>query len=346
MFRGLSLFIRRARAVFLIGLLATLLSGCEAMHKVDVLNMGMGYMPLETLKTRYETKESRYVDVDGTQVHYRVEGNPDGPTLVLVHAVLASLQTWDGWVDQLKKDYRIIRMDMPGAGLTGPLVGSNDYSIESQVAFFGRFVDKIGLQQFNLAGNSQGGLVAWMYALEHSQRVEKLILLQPAAYRQDIPGIIQFMSFPVIGDLGSVFAPKIIVSFTARRAYGEPDRLNQRIIDRYYDLSLRKGNRYAMVKVLRQLKAFAKDEKYGSMVPLIKVPTLIQWGERDTWLPKEVLKNWHADLPEAPIIIYPWGGHILMEEVPVQTARDADRFLQGLPIKSNMWIDKTQIRVE
>lgn len=321
-------------------LLGGLLSGCQSMQ------LGIGHKSLDLLKTRYETKESRYVEIDGTPVHYRVEGNPDGPTLVLVHAVMASLQTWDGWVGYLKDNYRIIRLDMPGCGLTGPFVNSSEYTPEAMVDFFGKFVDRIGLDHFYLAGNSQGGMVAWMYAAKHPDKVDKLVLVQPIGYPQKLPQIIDFMTMPVIRQVGYVMAPRWIVTMTARQVYADPDRLNDRIIDRYFDLTQREGNRVAMLRTLKDLRRVSSTDQYAKMIPDIKVQTLIEWGEKDTFLPKDALRNWHRDLPDAPVVIYPWGGHITMEEVPMQTSRDADRFLQGLPIKSNMWIDKTLIRSE
>ncbi len=304
---------------------------------------GFGHKPLDELKTRYETKESRYVDINGTEVHYRIEGNPDGPTLILIHAVLASMQTWDGWVNNLKDNYRIVRLDMPGCGLTGPFVNSDDYSPEALESFFNDFVNKLGLDHFYLAGNSQGAMVAWMYALDHPEHVDKMVLIQPIGYPQKLPPIINMMTTPVIRDFGYIAAPKYLVTTVAREVYADPDRLNDRIIERYFDLEQRKGNRIAMLKTLIELRKIARTDRYAKMIPNIKTSTLIEWGERDKFLPKQVLINWHRDLPKAPIVIYPWGGHVTMEEVPMQTSRDADRFFQGLPVKSNMWIEKTQI---
>ncbi len=323
-------------ALALMVILLGALGGCST--------LGFGHKPLNELKARYETKDSRYVDIDGTEVHYRIEGNLDGPTLLLIHAVTASLQTWDGWVDNLKDNYRIVRLDMPGCGLTGPFVNSDDYSPEALEHFLAQFIDKVGLDHFDLAGNSQGAMVAWMYAIKHPDHVDKMVLIQPIAYPQKLPQIIDFITMPVIRDIGYVMAPKFLVTTIARQVYGDPDRLNDRIIDRYFDLEQRKGNRVAMLKTLVQLRHISHTEKYARMVPLIKVPTMIEWGEKDNFLPRAVLERWHHDLPKAPIVIYPWGGHITMEEVPMQTSRDADRFFSGLPIKSNMWIESTEIQ--
>ncbi len=319
----------------LLAVVFVVMSGCSS--------LGMGHKSMDVLKARYANRFSRFMVIDGTPVHYRIEGNPDGPTLVLVHAVMASMQTWDGWVHYLGGSYRIVRLDMPGNGLTGPLQGSNDYSPEHMEQFFSDFVDAIKLDHFYLAGNSQGAMVAWMYALHHPERVDKLVLIQPLGYPQRLPPIINFMTTPGIRDLSYLGAPRALVTHVAREVYADPDRLNDGIIERYYDLSQRQGNRVAMMKTLVALRKAAQTEHYAKMIPEIKTPMLIEWGAKDKFVPRTLLLRWHHDQPTAPIIIYPWGGHVTMEEVPMQSSRDADRFFQGLPIKSNMWSEKTLI---
>jgi pimeloyl-ACP methyl ester carboxylesterase len=83
--------------------------------------------------------------------------------VVLVHGTAASLHTWDDWTDSLKKDYRVIRMDIPAFGLTGPHPDA-DYSIEAYVAFLGQFLDQLDIDSMYLAGNSLGGNIAWNFA--------------------------------------------------------------------------------------------------------------------------------------------------------------------------------------
>src|SRR4051812_40853756 len=162
----------------LIALTLLLLGGCKV--------LGVRSIPLYELKDKYEGPGSRYLEVDGTNVHYRVEGK--GPTLVLLHGVLASLHTWDGWVAELRDHYQIIRLDLPGFGLTGPMA-SEDYTPEYAMEFFEKFRVKLSsqcsscnLDKFMIAGNSLGGFVSWYYAAHHPEHVEKLIIIDPIAY--------------------------------------------------------------------------------------------------------------------------------------------------------------------
>src|ERR1700744_2613981 len=72
------------------------------------------------LEAKYGTPPSQFIVLpDGARAHVRDEGAKTAPVLVLVHGSNASLFTWDPWVARLKNSFRIVRMDMPGHGLTG-----------------------------------------------------------------------------------------------------------------------------------------------------------------------------------------------------------------------------------
>src|SRR5262245_26961034 len=75
-------------------------------------------VPAAELEARYARPPSRFVEVDGLRVHYRDEGQ--GPPLVLLHGSNSSLFTWEGWTRELSRSFRVISLDLPGHGLTGP----------------------------------------------------------------------------------------------------------------------------------------------------------------------------------------------------------------------------------
>ena len=150
---------------------------------VIVVGAGLwGYeadVPLATLKQKYGQQPSQYVVVDSMQVHYRVEGQ--GPPLLLLHGTAASLHTWDGWTEQLKAHFQVIRVDLPAFGLTGPSPKA-DYSLKAYSNFVLHFTQALGLEPHHVAGNSLGGAIAWHYALDHPKRVNKLILVDASGY--------------------------------------------------------------------------------------------------------------------------------------------------------------------
>lgn len=137
-------------------------------------------IPYATLEAKYGYADSRYMDLPGgVRAHYRDVGPRDAPAIVLVHGFAASTHAWDGWVKALSGQYRVVVLDLPGHGLTGT---DDTYAVHPDS--FETVVDGVtrgvGLTHFTLGGNSMGGEVAWTYALDHPDRVARLILVDAA----------------------------------------------------------------------------------------------------------------------------------------------------------------------
>jgi pimeloyl-ACP methyl ester carboxylesterase len=317
--------LRLSRTPLLLAVLLVCLSGCKV--------LGMRTMPLDDLKERFETADSHWMMVDGTNVHYRLEGNPSGPTLILLHGLLASLQTWDGWVDALKPHFRIVRIDLPGFGLTGPMA-SKDYSPEYAVKLVEMMraqLDKKygGFDKVHLIGNSLGGFISWYYATEHAEHVDKLVLIDPIAYGQHVPFIIRFGARPFFGWYAKHQTPRFIVKRNLRIVYGDSDRLTDETIDRYFDLLCREGNRESMVEYFRTLIKYNHDPRIEAAVKGVKAETLLMFGEKDRWVPPALIERWQQDVENLQVSVIESAGHIPMEELPEETVRIAYRFLTG-----------------
>ncbi|MBM7060136.1 alpha/beta hydrolase [Pseudomonas sp. UL073] len=295
--------------------------------------LGFGALPLERLKARYAHVDSgsRFIELDGFNVHYRDEGSRDKPVLVLIHGVMASLHTWDGWVQAFAAHYRIIRFDVPGFGLTGP-ARDGVYNAERMTAIFAQLLDYLGVNKADVVGNSLGGYIAWNFALAQPQRVGKLILVDPAGYHMHkMPWMIAAAALPGATVAMPLWMPRALVAQGIKEVYGEPGRIKPGIIDRYYDISRRPGNRKAAMEIFRVLIKVNREELHGTAqrVANLKVPTLLMWGERDRWISPKHVPLWQRDVPGIQVKTYPGVGHVPMEEIPEQSAADAMRFLRG-----------------
>ena len=295
--------------------------------------LGFGALPLERLKARYGNagNGSRYIELDGFNLHYRDEGSRDKPVLVLIHGVVASLHTWDDWLPAFAADYRVIRFDVPGFGLTGP-ARDGVYSAERMIKVFGLLLDYLGVSKASIAGNSLGGYIAWNFALAQPQRVEKLVLIDPAGYpMRKVPWMIAAAALPGATVAMPLWMPRALIAQGIKEVYGEPARIKSGVVDRYNDLSRRPGNRRAMMEIFRVLLKVNKQELHTTpqRVAQLQVPTLLLWGERDRWISPQHVPLWQRDLPGIQVKTYPGVGHIPMEEIPQQSAADALRFLQG-----------------
>jgi len=97
--------------------------------------LGISELSLKELEQRYATGASRFIDIDGLRVHYRDEGR--GRPIVMLHGILASLHNWQAWSDLLKSGYRVISLDLPAFGLTGP--ANFSYNLENYLHFIDQF---------------------------------------------------------------------------------------------------------------------------------------------------------------------------------------------------------------
>lgn len=266
-----------------------------------------------------------FVALDGMSVRYRREGS--GPPLVLLHGTASSLDTWDGWAARLDDHFEVVRVDLPGFGLTGPDPEAR-YRVADTVAFLERFRVAMGLGPMLLGGNSLGGQVAWEYALTHPEHVEKLVLVDPTGFRSPtdpaITGVFRMAQTPGLHLATLLLTPRFVVSATMSEVYADPARIRDVDVDRAYALLLREGNRRAFVDRMNQASA----DRTGELVDL-RVPTLILWGEDDRWIPADPnAAKFQAAIPGARLVVVPDAGHVPMEEAPEATAAEALRFLR------------------
>lgn len=292
---------------------AVLISGYTAIYwQSDI--------PLETLKKKYCNEQSKFIEINGQQIHYRDEGS--GYSLVLVHGTSSSLHTWDAWVNELKSNFRIIRMDIPAFGITGE-TKEREYTIENYVKFIDDFTTALGIDTFYLAGNSLGGEITWNYAYAHPWRVRKMILIDAAGYKRSNGTPLAFMiaQTPVLNKVMTKVTPKRIIKKSMLGIYHDDSKVTDELVNHYYEMLLRPGNRQAFADRVRVIKYEAEEK-----VNKIKTPTLIQWGKYDTWIVPEDAEKFKNDIVGSEVKYYE-AGHVPMEELPEETAKDAKEFL-------------------
>ncbi len=276
------------------------------------------------LEARSATAPSKFVDVGGARVHYRDRGS--GPVVVLLHGSNSSLFTWEGWVSALASSYRVVTLDLPGHGLTGPDPRGR-YSLAEMAEFVEAFASAIGLQRFTIGGNSMGGGVAWHYALLHPDRVQSLVLVDAAGLPREEPKPFAFSiaSVPVLGWVTRWETPRFVVAGSVRDAYGDPSKVTDGLVDLYEDMLRREGNRAATHE--RFLKP--SDDLDGRLEQ-IHAPTLILWGSRDRWILPKYAERFHARIPGAKLVTLEGLGHIGMEEDPIASVSPVKDFLAAV----------------
>jgi pimeloyl-ACP methyl ester carboxylesterase len=268
---------------------------------------------LAELKTTYAKAPSAFIMVDSMDVHYRDEGNTaDSLPIVLLHGTGASLHTYDAWVAVLKNEKRVVRMDLPAFGLTGPFPDGN-YSIQNYVRFIHDFLSVKGITKCILAGNSLGGQIAYRFTIAHPQMVDKLILIDAAGYPlepKSIPIAFRMARIPILNKAIKYVTPRFMVKASVENVYADKTKVTDTLVDRYFDLALRAGNRQALVDRM----TLAYDSSTIPLIKNIQQRTLILWGEQDLLIPTKSAYRFHDDLPNDTLVILKNLGHVPMEE--------------------------------
>jgi pimeloyl-ACP methyl ester carboxylesterase len=308
-------------AAALVGALALLLAVFAALNWAPD-------RPVAELTARWAQPPSSFVDIAGMKVHVRDEGVKDDPVpIILLHGTSASLHTWDGWTQALEGQRRVLRLDLPGFGLTGP-APDGDYTIEAYVRFMGAVLDHYAIRDCVIAGNSLGGWVAWETALAQPGRVDGLILVDSAGYAlrsQEIPLAFRIAKVPVLNRLMENMLPRSLIESSVRNVYGDPARATPALVDRYYEITLREGNRAALVQRFAQAAAGIDEAR----IRQVNVPTLILWGGRDQLIPLEYGMLFKRDIAGSSIVVFDDLGHVPQEEAPARTVAAARQFLES-----------------
>jgi pimeloyl-ACP methyl ester carboxylesterase len=283
-------------------------------------------VPVEELTARWAPAPSRFIALNGLQVHLRDEGpRDDSLPVVLIHGTSSSLHTWQGWADSLRATRRVIRFDLPGFGLTGP-APDNDYRMAAYVRFVVSVLDALGVRRAVVAGNSLGGGIAWHVAAAHPDRVARLILVDAVGYpfvSASVPIGFRLARTPVLSVLIRRILPRSVVEESVRNVVADPSRVTPELVQRYYDITRRAGNRAALVTRFKQ----SGGDTDTAAIRTIKVPTLVLWGERDRLIPPANAARFGRDIAGSQVVMFPTLGHVPHEEDPAATYAVVRSFL-------------------
>ncbi len=289
---------------------------------------GQSDKSLDELKAKYANAASAFIKVDGMDVHYRDEGNTaDSLPIVLLHGTGASLHTFDVWTAILKNEKRVIRMDLPAFGLTGPFPHRN-YSIDKYITFIHHFLLAKGITKCVLGGNSLGGQITYQFTINHPEMVEKLILIDAAGYpleSKSVPLAFRIATIPFLNKAFAYITPRFLVKQSVENVYANKNKVSEILVNRYFDLTLREGNRQAFVDRMTQ----ASDSSTILLIKNIKQRTLVLWGEQDLLIPLKSAYRFHNNLPSDTLVILKNLGHVPMEENPEESLAVVLNFLKN-----------------
>jgi pimeloyl-ACP methyl ester carboxylesterase len=287
-------------------------------------------IPYAALEAKYAQADSHFVDLPGGyHAHYREDGDPSLPTLVLLHGFGDSFMTWEGWVRELTPQFHIISPDFPGHGLTRAPADSV-LSGDSLADFVDAFAAKLALPKFAVAGNSMGGGAAWQLAVRHPERINALILVDAAGFANDKPAGDEPLAFKILRyRLGRTLLSKIdnrpLIDQGLKTDVYDKTLITEGLVDRFAEFQRAPGHR----EILMGINMGARPVSTAQLLSSIKVPTLILWGESDPLIEPAAAKKFAAAIAGAKLITYPHVGHLPQIEIPQRSAADTAAFLKA-----------------
>ena len=275
------------------------------------------------LERQYARAGSQFVQTPGLRTHVQIEGPAHAPVVLLLHGFGSSLQTWDAWGQGLANEYRMVRLDIAGFGLTGP-AEPGDYSDEADVQRLLAVVDQLGLPRMTVVGHSMGGRLAWHFAAAHPQRVDKLVLIAPDGFPDPQSKSDKTYDVPAWMGVARYALPRWLINKGVASAYADPSRLDDDTARRYQDMLLAPGVRQAVLARMAQ----TRNRDPLPWLQRLTMPTLLLWGAQDGMIPAENSMDYQRAMPHAQRVVMPDVGHLPHEEQPQRSLQAVRDFLQ------------------
>lgn len=292
--------------------------------------------PLQGLKPAraLADPDSRFITVDGVEIHYKEVGTGP-PAFLLLHGFGASTFTWREVMDDFAVYGRVIAFDRPGYGLSqrllpGDWTGNNPYTPESQARQIIALMDALGIQQAILVGNSAGGTISVFTYLNYPQRIQALILLDPAIYSGGgAPDFIRpILSLPQMRHIGPLISrslasdPQNLLNL----AWHDPSQVTPEILAGY-------AKAYQVQnwdKALWEFTLASRNLDLDTRLDEIRVPTLVITGDDDRIVPTQESITLASEIANADLIVLPACGHLPQEECPTGVMEAVNRFITRL----------------
>ncbi len=275
-----------------------------------------------TLERRYLASPADMIVVQGIHLHVRDTGPRNAPAVLMVHGMGGSLHSWEPWAQGMAPELRVIRLDLPGSGLSGP-DPTGDYSDQRSIDVILALMDHLQLDKASVIGHSIGGRMAWRLAATHPERVNKLVLVAPDGFASpgfeygkpvDVPSVLQLMRYAL---------PKWLLRMNLKPAYANDSAMTDERITRYYELMLAPGARQALIARMQQTML-------TDPVPLLKritAPTLLVWGKQDAMIPFSNAADYTSAIAGSKLVAFDGVGHLPQEEAAKTSLPAVKEFL-------------------
>jgi pimeloyl-ACP methyl ester carboxylesterase len=276
------------------------------------------------LEARHAAPPSRFVTVEGVRLHIRDTGRGDATPVLLLHGFGSSIHTWEDWARLMEPVRRVIRLDLPGFGLTGA-DPSGDYSDLRAVALLDALLSQLGVARVDVVGSSMGGRIAWRFAAERPDRVRRLVLMAPDGFASRGFTYDKPAGVPLLMRALPYTLPTPLLRGGIAPAYADPRALTPEALERYRDMMLAPGVRRAILDRMATHVLVPPEP----ILARIAAPVLLLWGEADRMVPAPHAADYARLLRVSRTVVLPGLGHVPMEEDPARSLAPVLEFLSA-----------------
>jgi pimeloyl-ACP methyl ester carboxylesterase len=229
----------------------------------------------------------KYLELHGDRVAYRDVGS--GETLLLIHGMAGSSETWRAVIPQLSKKYRVVAPDLLGHGQSAKPRG--DYSLGAFAVWLRDLLDELGVTRATVIGQSLGGGVAMQFVYQHPDYCERLILISSGGLGPDVGWTLRLLSAPGAEFILPVIAPRPVLTVGNKlrswfSAAGIQSPRGAELWSAYSSLSDAE-TRQAFLRTLRSVVDY-RGQAVSALNRLhvaSELPTMTIWGEQDQIIP-------------------------------------------------------------
>ncbi|MDR4461748.1 MAG: alpha/beta fold hydrolase [Nitrospirales bacterium] len=295
----------RSFILFMVVLGCLTILGCSSLRALPSEIELIQRVPYQT--TRVNTHRIAYLDVG------------QGPPLILIHGFGGSMWQWEHQYSVLAHTHRVIILDLLGSGLSDK--PEEAYTPKYLLDFFREFMNVLNIPRATLVGNSMGAGLAMAMALDHPERVERLVLISgfPGHVENSIasPHYQRFLHHrpPLwLAKLGNWMAGKRTTEHILKEIIYNSALISPTIIDRSFHNRQRGDFLGPLYSLMDNIKTW--EEQYGKRLQAISHQVLLLWGEHDRVFPLAVGERVKDQLPHVEWHVIPEAGHLAQWEAP------------------------------
>lgn len=278
----------------------------------------------EFVKSKMSTPHSKFFHWKENEIHYTDEGS--GQVILMIHGLGGSFYNFQQLSNQFIGEYRVIRVDIPGMGLSDFKHVKRDTNfLEEYTNFFQEFVEHLEIKSFHIMGNSLGGMISWITTTVMPDKIESLTLINSAGY--DVKKVLVSAAGPIrwkwFSPVVTKGLPRRITNHCLTRPFADKSKVNPAELEfTYWNLN-RKGN----INTLTSLATSGQNPD-EFLIKNIQCPTLIIWGQEDIIIPVAHAYKFSNDIANSEVKIYSPCGHMAMMEFPDRVANDFRNFIK------------------